>query len=116
MSDDIAGINKELADLSRKLAIASNEYGKACSEAATLRSDYDVAKAKAMLKSALKTAADRQAEATISCETEMREARVSESMRDATKERLRALESVLNATQTRASFLKAEMKLAGRDY
>lgn len=64
----------------------------------------------------VKDSGDRQAEATITCETEMREARISEPLRDATKERMRALESVLNATQTRASFLKAEMKLAGQDY
>lgn len=90
MTDDIAKINTELKRLSRRLAVASNEYRKACREAA--------------------------AEATITCEPEMRNARIDEAMRDATKERLRALESVLNATQTRASFLKAEMKLAGRDY
>jgi hypothetical protein len=69
-----------------------------------------------MLKSSLKTAIDRQAEATLTCEVEMRAARIDEAVRDATKERLRALESVLNATQTKASFLKAEMKLAGKDY
>ena len=113
---EVIKINQELADLSRKLGLASNEYSKVCKDAAGFRSDYDVAKAKAMLKSELKTAADRQAEATITCETEMREARISEAMRDATKERLRALEAVLNACQTRASFLKAEMKLAGKDY
>lgn len=113
---DVAKINHELADLSKKLALASNEYSDACKNAATLRSDYDVAKAKAMLKSALKTATERQAEATITCENAMREARISEAMRGALKERIRALESVLNAAQTRASFLKAEMKLAGREY
>jgi hypothetical protein len=91
-------------------------YFKACRKAADSRSDYDVSKAKAMLKSALKTAVDRQAEATLTCETEMRSARVDEALRDATKERLRALEAVLNAMQTKASFLKAEMKLAGKDY
>lgn len=116
MTDDIAKINQELSRLSKKLAITSNYYGKTSRKAADDRSTYDVAKAKAMLKSELKTAADRQAEATITCEPEMRAARISEAMRDAAKERLRALESVLNATQSRASFLKAEMKLAGKDY
>ncbi|MFN2513395.1 MAG: hypothetical protein ABR568_18475 [Pyrinomonadaceae bacterium] len=113
---DVAKINQELADLSKKLAVASNEYSDACKAAANSRSDYDVAKAKAMLKSGLKTATERQAEATITCESVMRDARISEALRDALKERIRALESVLNAAQTRASFLKAEMKLAGRDY
>ncbi len=113
---DVAKINQELVDYSKKLALASNEYSDACREAASLRSDYDVAKAKAMLKSALKTVGERQSEATITCESVMREARISEAMRDALKERIRALESVLNAAQTRASFLKAEMKIAGKDY
>jgi len=113
---DLAKINQELADLSKKLAMASNEYSDACKEAATHRSDYDVARAKAMLKSALKTATERQAEATIACESVMRDARISEAMRDALKERIRALESVLNACQTRASFLKAEMTLTDQNY
>ena len=116
MTDDIAKISTELKRLSRRLAVTSNEYNKACRKAADSRSDYDLAKAKAMLKSEHKTAADRQAEATITCEPEMRTARIHEAMRDATRERLRALESVLNATPTRASFLKAEMKLAGQSY
>lgn len=116
MTDDIAAINRQLTRLSRRLAVASNLYRKECQKAAESRSDYDVSKAKTMLKSALKTASERQAEATVVCETEMREARINEAMRDATKERLRALESVLNATQTRASFLKEEMRLAGKDY
>ena len=113
---EVMKINQELASLSKKLAIASNEYSDACKKAAGARSDYDLAKAKATLKSSLKTASDRQAEATILCEAEMREARINEALRDATKERLRALESVLNATQTRAGFLRDEMKLAGKDY
>jgi hypothetical protein len=50
---DVAKINQELLDYSKKLATASNEYSEACQKAASLRSDYDVAKAKAMLKSAL---------------------------------------------------------------
>lgn len=116
MTDDIAKISTELKRLSRRLAVTSNEFNKACRQAANSRSDYDIAKAKAMLKSGLKTATERQSEATIICEQEMRTARIDEAMRDATKERLRALESVLNATQTRASFLKAEMQLAGKGY
>ena len=107
---DVAKINQELLDYSKKLAVASNEYTEACRKAADSRSDYDVAKAKTMLKSALKTVGDRQSEATVICEGVMRQARIDEAMRDALKERIRALESVLNAAQTRAAFLKSEMK------
>lgn len=115
MSDQ-AKINQELLDYSKKLAIASNEYTDACLQAAIKRSDYDVEWAKGMLKVEGKTVSDREAEATIICEYVMREARIAESMRDGLKERIRALQSVLNATQTRAAFLKAEMQLAGKDY
>lgn len=107
---DLTKINQELLDYSRKLALASNEYTDACRKAANSRSDYDVSKAKTMLKSRLKTVGERQSEATEICEVEMRAARIDEAMRDALKERIRALLSVLNACQTRASFLKAEMK------
>jgi ABC-type oligopeptide transport system substrate-binding subunit len=115
MTDDVVAVNRQLTRLSRRLAVASNEYTKASRKAADSRSDYDVSKAKAMLKE-LKTAVDRQAEATLTCETEMRAARIDEALRDAVKERLKALEAVLNATQTKASFLKAEMQLAGKGY
>src|SRR5678816_2076677 len=91
MGEDVARINQELCDLSNKLAIASNEYTEICRKAAESRSDYDVSKAKTMLKSSLKTATERQSEATIICEAEMREARIDEAIRDAMKERLRAV-------------------------
>lgn len=113
---DIAKINQELTDLSRKLALASNEYTEACLDAAIKRSDYDVGRAKGLLKSEGKRVIDRESEATVICETVMRDARIAEAVRDALKERIRALQSVLNATQTRAAFLKAEMQLAGKDY
>ena len=113
---DIARINQELTDFSRKLAVASNEYTEACLDAAIKRSDSDVAQAKAMLKAEGKTVSDRESEVAVICETVIREARISEAVRDALKERIRALQSVLNATQTRAAFLKAEMQLAGKDY
>lgn len=111
---DVAKMMAELTDYSRKLAIASNEYTDACRKAANSRSDYDVAKAKALLKSKHKTVGERQSEAMEVCEDVMREARIDEAMRDALKERIRALESVLNATQTRSRFLEHEMKLGDR--
>jgi len=46
----------------------------------------------------------------------MRDARIAEAMRDALKERIRALQAVLNACQTRAGFLKEEMRMTGRSY
>ena len=64
-----------------------------------------------MLKADGKTVSDREAEVIVICERAIRDCRISEAMRDALKERIRALQAVLNATQTRAAFLKAEMKI-----
>ena len=108
---DVPRINQELLDYSRKLALAVNEYDKACVDAAAKRTDRDVQWAKEMLKAEGKTVSDREAEVMVICESVVRDCRISEAMRDALKERIRALQSVLNATQTRAAFLKAEMKI-----
>lgn len=107
---DVSKINAELLDFSRKLAVASNEYTDACTDAANKRTDRDVQWAKELLKSTGKTVSEREAEVMIICESVVRDCRISEAMRDALKERIRALQGVLNATQTRASFEKAEMK------
>ncbi len=113
---DVATINAELMKFSQRLATAVNEYDVACKDAAEKRTDYDVQWAKTLLKSQLKTVSERNSEAVVICESAMRDARIAEAMRDALKERIRALEAVLNACQTRAAFLKEEMKLAGKDY
>ncbi len=110
---DIAHINRELTETSQRLMIAVNEYDKACAEAANKRTDRDVRWAQEMLKADGKTVAERESEVMIICAAVVRECRISEAMRDALKERIRALQSTLNATQTRAAFLKAEMKFTG---
>ena len=113
---DVSKINDELLGYSKKLAIASNEYSEACADAANRRTDRDVQWAKELLKSQGKTVSEREAETMIICESAVRDCRISEAMRDALKERIRALQAVLNATQTRAAFLKAEIQISGKDY
>lgn len=114
--NDIAQINGSLIKTSRRLAVASNKYARACREAAEKRTDYDVQWAQELLRAPGETVSERQANTTLICRDAMREARIAEAMRDATKERIRALTAILNATQTRAGFLRDEMKLAGKDY
>ncbi len=116
MAQNVARINAQLTVLSKRLGIASHEYDEACEKAASARSNYDVSKAQAMLRSEQKSIALREAEATVACEAQMRESRIAEALRDALKERIRALEAVLNAKQTQAGFLRDEMRLAGKDY
>lgn len=114
MSDQIQ-IDNELMRLSKSLAEASNEYTTLCQRAAEARDEYDIAKAKAMIRADSKAKVDvMKAEVTLICESQMRDAHIAEAQREAMKERLRALQSVLNAIQTRAAFLRAELNLAGR--
>jgi hypothetical protein len=114
LSDQVQ-IENELLRLTKALETASNEYTELCRLAARARDDYDVAKARALLKTNKELKVDeKKAEALLACEPLMRDAHIQESMRDAMKERIRALSDILNATQTRASFLKEEMRLAGR--
>lgn len=113
---DVFTINQELTRLCGALGTAVNEYSLAVNEAANKRTDYDVAWAKAILKSKEKTVAEREADATLECEIFMREARIAEGTRDAYKERIRALSHQLNAVQTQAAFEREEMKLAGGNY
>lgn len=116
MGQDVATISAELTRYSKSLAEATNQFSDACRDAAEKRSTYDIERAKSLLRSQLKTVTEREAEALIACEVPMREARIAESLRDALKERVRALEAVLTACQSRASFLKEEMRLTGRSY
>lgn len=113
---DVSKINDELRQYSQRLAVAVSEFDVACKDFANKRSDYEIARAKAFLRSDAKTAAAREAETILACEIEARESRIAEGLCSALKERIRSIQSVINAAQTRASFLKSEMKLAGRDY
>ena len=116
MSDQIA-IDNELQRISKAIQIASNEYSDLCRDAAETRDEYEVAKAKSMLKADSKLKVDQmKAQTLLTCESQMRSAHIAEAKREAMKERLRSLQSVLNALQTRAGFLKAEMQMAGRNF
>ncbi|MGI8655435.1 MAG: hypothetical protein ACR2LC_09475 [Pyrinomonadaceae bacterium] len=111
---DVNKINNDLLGLTKKLAESSNEYQDLLLDAVMKRNDYDVAKAKAFLKAEGKNVEEKKAIALLACETEMREARIAEAMLEGMKARLRALADSLSATQTRASNMKQEMKLAGQ--
>lgn len=113
MSDQHA-IESELIRLSRALDEASLEYMKLCRTAAEKRDAYELSKAKAMLKSQGSNADARRAEVVSICAELMMDSHIAEAQRDGMKERLRALSDVLNALQTRASFLREEMRLAGK--
>ena len=109
MSDQ-ASIERELVRLSGALDIASVEYMDLCQDAARRRDEYELAKAKAMLKAEGSSADKRQAEVVTICSDLMTASHIADAKRDGMKERLRALSDVLNALQTRASFLREEMR------
>lgn len=104
---DLINIEEELVRLSSALNLLSEEFEGLCRIAADARCDYDVAWAKAMLAHDAKgmTVAVREALATETCQKLMREARVAEAIRDAAKERIRALESLLTVHQSRLRWL-----------
>ena len=75
-------------------------------DAAEKRSSYDVLWAQAMLAAPDDvTQRIKEALATKTCALEMTQARVAEGIRDALKERIRALEAVLSVQQSRLRYL-----------
>lgn len=106
---DLINIEEELVRLSTNLNDLTQDFEGLCRVAADARCDYDVAWAKAVL--AFKTSergatvAVLEAMATDACKGQMREARVAEAIRDAAKERIRALESLLTVHQSRLRWL-----------
>jgi len=109
MSGDLVSIEQELVRLSNSLSGVIDEFEALCRIAAEARNDYDVAWAKALLKISTdnpkETVAVKDAMATTIVEGQMREARIAEAIRDAAKERIRALESMLTVHQSRLRWL-----------
>lgn len=106
---DLINIEEELVRLSTNLNDLTQDFEGLCRVAADARCDYDVAWAKAMLtfKTSERgaTVAVLEAMTTDACKGQMREARVAEAIRDAAKERIRALESLLTVHQSRLRWL-----------
>lgn len=110
---DLIQIDSELVRLSRSLAGAVDEYETVCREAANARCDYDVAKARALLKADGSSRELREAEATILCKDTMTDCRIKENLMGALKERVRALQSVISVQQTRLKYLDEGETLGG---
>lgn len=109
--NDIISIHKELVRLSKSLAVAVNEFADATRDAAEKRTAYDVLWAQAMLETPDDvTQKIKEALATKACAVQMLEARVAEAVRDALKERIRAIETVLSVQQSRLRYLETTEK------
>lgn len=97
--------------LSKSLAVAVNEYAEGAKDAAEKRTAYDVLWAQSMLQAPDdKTQKIKEALATEACAVQMLQARVAEAIRDALKERIRALETVLSVQQSRLRYLESTEK------
>jgi hypothetical protein len=108
---DIISIHKELIRLSKALAGAVNEFSDVVVDAAEKRSAYDILWAQSMLQTPdEKTQKIKEALATEACAVQMLQARVAEATRDALKERIRALETVLSVQQSRLRYLESTEK------
>lgn len=102
---DLIQIDKELVRLAQSLGTAVDEYETVCREAAESRSEYDIAKARALLKAAGSSRELREAEATLLVGDQMLNCRIKENLMGALKERIRALQSVISVQQTRLRYL-----------
>lgn len=96
----------ELRDASDNLTDLSREW-------ATSDHAYRRAKSIAYLASS-GTVAERQAHVDKACDTERQKAHAAEALREAAKEKVRALQSEITAYQTLAGLLRSEMSLEGR--
>lgn len=103
---DLISINEELSRLITALRAAVVGFEGAVKDAADKRSTYDVEWAKAYLSQAEGTQKARESEAVLIVEKFMREARIAEATRDAFKERIRAIESVITIQQSRLKHLE----------
>ena len=108
-------LNRRLDEHSKELMTRSDEYRTQALKVVEARNAYDLARAKAMLRTASEHQGDKswtvdriKAEALVLCEPQMTEARIAEAHLDAIKTRLSAVSDSLSAVQTQARLLKTE--------
>ncbi len=97
---ELIRINSELTRLSKSLATAVNQFETASKDAAEKRTDRDVRWAQELLKADGKTVSERESEVMIICASVVRDCRIAEAMRDALKERVRAIQTVISVLQS----------------
>lgn len=97
----------ELRDATDNLTDLAREWAKADHY-------YRHAKAIAYLSSDGKTVADKQAQVDKVCKEEREKAHTADALREAQREKVRALMAELTAYQTIAANMRADMNLAGR--
>ncbi len=93
----------EIERLIGLLELRTDEYRVLAVDAAQAEVDYKKAHAIAHLK-ATGTVSEREAQATLSADEELRKRRSSEAVRDACLEAMRSLRAQLSALQTLARF------------
>jgi hypothetical protein len=103
---ELITINNELSRLITALRTAVVGFESAVRDAADKRTTYDVEYAKAYLSVAEGTQKQRESEAVLIVQDSMRDARIAEAVRDAFKERLRAIESTISVQQSRLIHLE----------
>jgi hypothetical protein len=116
MAEQITKILVELENYEKELYAASVEYKDLARDAAEKRATYDVAWAQELLKipndkDHKMTVGEKEALVTQLVQTQLRSARIAESLAEGAKRHLSALQSNLTSIQTRASLLKTERSL-----
>lgn len=108
---DYTAIETELIDLGNTYDRLSADYMKAVKESVEKRHALDMERARQTMKADPKLTVDRRkAQVDQICDAMEFDAHLAEGIVDALKMRMRSIDAQLNACQTRAGFLKAEMK------
>lgn len=108
---DYAHIEQELINLADTYDRLSVEYMEAVKDSVNKRHELDMERSRQTMKADPKLTVDRR-KAFVDgiCDAVEFEAHLAEGIVEALKMRMRSIDAQLNACQTRAGFLKAEMR------
>lgn len=108
-----AELEEKLIELAKEIRTATDNYSHLAREHAEKDHVYRKAKAIAYLATS-GTVPERTAYVDKACDGERLNAHLSDALREAAKERLRALQAELSAFQSVVGMYKAEAQIAGR--
>lgn len=104
-----ADVESEILRLSARLEQATDEYARLITLEAEAEVEYKKTHAQAVLQSNEGTVSQREAQAILKCADELVQRRISEALASAQKELLLSLRAQLNALQTLAANIRAQV-------
>lgn len=107
-------LNAEMLRLSRELDTVHADLVQAGREHAEAEHHYRLTRAKAFLRAAGKTVADREAQTDLQCGEEMLARNLARARENAAMERKRDIRQSMSCLQSVASSVRSEVEMAGR--